>query len=98
MKFKFSYETLLEHRRLEEHIARRDYTETLDALNEQKALYKNLYTRLHNIEADSFDMKSSPTGTDIRRLVENDQFMDGQKIKIAKQREVVINHTAIVEG
>jgi flagellar FliJ protein len=30
--------------------------------------------------------------------VELDDFMSGQKIKIARQRDVVINHNQIVEG
>lgn len=98
MKFHFSYESLLEHRKLEEEVARRDYNETLRALDEQKAEYKKLYTRLHEAEAEVFEVQGSSQGVTIPKLLELNDFMAGQKIKIAKQREIVINHTKIVEG
>jgi flagellar protein FliJ len=97
MKFHFSYETLLEHRKLQEEIARRDYVETLHALEEQKAQYKKLYTRLHEAEAESSQIQAAHH-VEISKLLELDAFMAGQKIKIARQREIVINHTSIVEG
>jgi flagellar FliJ protein len=98
MKFHFAYESLLEHKKLQEEIARRDYIETLHDLDEQKALYKSLYTRLHEAEAESSEIQNSKIGVQISKLIELDDFMAGQKIKIAKQREIVINHTTIVEG
>ncbi len=98
MRFHFSYESLLEHRKLEEEVARRDFNETLRVLEEQKEEYKKLYTRLHEAQAESFTLQGSPEGIQVSKLVELDDFMEGQKIKIAKQRAIVINHTQIVEG
>jgi len=98
MKFHFSYESLLRHRKLEEEVARRDFNETFRMLEIQKEEYKKLYTRLHEAEAESFSYQGSSEGVQIARLLELNDFMAGQKIKIARQREIVINHTQIVEG
>jgi flagellar FliJ protein len=97
MKFKFSYESLLEHRKLEEEIARRDFYEAQNNLDEQKAIYKELYTRLHEIEKESSQMQAAPI-IPIEELRERDEFMIGQKIKIQRQRDLVINFTTIAEG
>ena len=96
MKFHFSYQSLLGHRKLLEEIAQRDYVEAQTVLDQQKEIYKHLYTRLHEVEGESSDLRSQ-SGS-IAMLTELDEFMAGQKIKISRQREVVINHTQIVEG
>src|ERR1700728_5414416 len=97
MKFVFSYESLLDHRKLEEEVARRDFYEAQTNLDEQKAIYKELYTRLHEIENESSEMQAA-LSVPIEELRERDEFLAGQKIKIQRQREVVINHTTIAEG
>ncbi len=98
MKFRFAFESLLEHRKLEEEIARRDFNEAHNILDQQKALYKKLYTRLHEVESEVSQRQASKDGVSISNLLELDDFMAGQKVKIARQREVVINHTSIMEG
>lgn len=98
MKFHFSYESLLVHRKLEEEVARRDFYEAQSNLEEQKSIYKDLYTRLHEIEAESSEMQAATNGVPIQDLIERDDFIAGQKIKIQRQRDVVINHTTIAEG
>jgi len=98
IKFRFSYESLLEHRKLEEEVARRDFNEAFRLLEEQKEKYRKLYAMLHGAEAESFTLQGSPERVQISKLIELNDFMAGQKIKIAKQREIVINHTQIVEG
>jgi flagellar FliJ protein len=98
VKFRFAFESLLEHRKLEEEIARRDFNEAHNILDQQKALYKKLYTRLHEVESEVSQRQASKDGVSISNLLELDDFMAGQKVKIARQREVVINHTSIMEG
>ena len=98
MKFRFSYESLLGHRKLEEEVARRDFNEAFRLLEEQKEEYRKMYATLHGAEAESFSLQGSQERIQISKLIELGDFMVGQKIKIAKQREIVINHTQIVEG
>jgi flagellar FliJ protein len=98
MKFKFGFETLLEHQRGLELIARRDFNDSMNHLDNEKALYKKLYTRLHEVEAEGFVLRGSSDGIPVNYLIKLDEFAEGQKIKIARQREVVINHTQIMEA
>jgi len=97
-KFNFSYQSLLEHRKLEEEVAQRDFNETFQALEKQKEEYRKLYADLHRAEAKSFEVQGAHDGVSIAELTELNDYMAGQKVKIVRQRDIVINHTQIMEG
>jgi flagellar FliJ protein len=97
MKFHFSYEKLLEHRRQEEEVARRDFMESFGRLENEKNLQKKMYAEWDQTQAEIFTAQTNPQGAAIDRIVQLNQFLDGQKIRIGRQREVIINYTTIVE-
>jgi flagellar protein FliJ len=96
-KFKFSYEKLLEHTRLQEQIARRDYTESLGKLEAEKKTYNKMWEDMDAASDDLYSSRTNPKGIPIAKLEQLTGFIDGQKVRITRQREVVINHTGIVE-
>lgn len=97
MNFKFGFEKLLEFQRQQEEVARRDYNESLERLEIEKNKYQNMY-KAHDLALDEiFYLKNRDSGAPIGKLVELDEFVDGQRQRIESQREIVINHTQIVE-
>jgi flagellar FliJ protein len=95
--FKFSFEKLLEFQKQTEEVARRDYNESLNRLEIEKNQYQNMY-KSHDLALDEvFFLQNRTEGAPISRLVELDEFVDGQKQRIERQRDIVINHTQIVE-
>ncbi|MDZ4677635.1 MAG: flagellar export protein FliJ [Oligoflexia bacterium] len=97
MKFKFSYEKLEEYYKQQEQIASRDYNESMAHLDNEKQRYQNMFEELDVAAEDGAALRARPEGAPIARLVQIDDYIDGQKINIARQREIVINHTHIVE-
>jgi flagellar FliJ protein len=97
LKFKFGYEKLLEFYEQQEEIAQRDYNESLSHLDLEKVKHKAMWTLVDTAEDEIYNLKASPKGSPMARLTQLDSFISGQKIRIEKQREVIINHTSIVE-
>ena len=97
MKFHFSYEKLLEHRRQEEEVARRYYMESYNKLENEKNLHKKMYKEWDETVEEIFQCQTNPQGAAIGRIVSLNQFLDGQKVRISRQREVIMNYNAIVE-
>ncbi|MBK9292864.1 MAG: flagellar export protein FliJ [Oligoflexia bacterium] len=95
--FKFSFEKLLEFRTQEENVARRDYQESLERLEIEKAKYQNLFKKQEEAQDEIFFLKNRNEGSAVNKLVELDEYIDGVEKKIKIQREIVINHTQIVE-
>lgn len=97
MKFKFGYAKLLEHYHLQEEVARRDYLESLSKLDQEKALHQQMYKDLDAANDQAFKLQTDVKGAPIAEITELNNFSEGQKIRITRQREVVMNHTSIVE-
>lgn len=97
MKFKFTYQRLLEHYELQEQIARRDFNDSVNTLDKQKEIQKKMYKELDGAVDQIYEARTSPAGTSPSLLLHLDQFVDGQKVRLERQREVIINHTQIVE-
>lgn len=97
MKFKFSYEKLLEYYHQQEEIARRDYNESLTRLEEERGRQNENYRQFDDALAATFEARDNPKGSEIAKLEHLGEFMKGQEIRIARQREIIINHTQIVE-
>lgn len=95
--FKFSYQKLLEFYSQQEEVARRDYMESLHKLEIEKVRLNHMYKLCDQSLDDAFQLRNSTEGAPIERLTQIDLFMDGQKIKIEKQKQIIINHTQIVE-
>jgi flagellar FliJ protein len=97
VKFVFNYQKLLEHYRRLEEIAQRDYTDSLNILENEKSIYQGMWDLHDDAIRQSFELRQLPLGTPVEKLTQIQNFTEGQKIKIMRQREVVINHTTIVE-
>jgi flagellar FliJ protein len=95
--FKFSFEKLLEYQKQQEDVARRDYNESLDKLEIEKARYQKFFKDQDMARDEQFYLKNRNDGVSVSRLNEIDNFLDGLYKKIENQRSVVINHTQIVE-
>ncbi len=95
--FKFTYHKLLEYQQQQEDVARRDYFETVELLDLEKARYQKMFKDQDIALEEVFVLKSRDMGVSIMRLNELDNFVDGMKFRIEKQREIVIAHTHIVE-
>ncbi len=97
MKFKFTYERLLEYYHQQERIARRDFNESLGRLEVERQKQQRLYQQFDEAIAELYDLRESRDGAEVARLQEIEIFLKGQEIRIVRQREIIINHTQIVE-
>ncbi len=97
MAFKFSFEKLLEYQKQQEDVARRDYNESLERLESEKEKYQSIFKVQDQALDEIFFLQNRKEGAPISRLVSIGQFVEGQKRRIELQREIVINHTTIVE-
>ena len=97
MKFKFSYEKLLEYHKQQEEIARRDYIESVNHLDTEKSKYQKMWDDHDQSIAEEHRLRMNPAGVLLPKIEMLDIFVKGQKVRIANQRLVVMNHTQIVE-
>lgn len=95
--FKFGYQKLLELYSLQEDVARRDFMESQQKLESEKGLLQSMYSLCDRAIEESHELRNLVEGAPVARLVKIDEFLDGQKIKIERQSEVIANHTRIVE-
>ena len=97
MRFVFSYARLLQYYHQQEEIARRDHNESLNRLENEKKIYHQMFDLQDEVTAEIYNLRQSDKNLPIPVLGELTQFLDGHKHRMARQREVVINHTSIVE-
>ncbi len=88
MKYKFSLEVLLDHRKNLENEARRQFMEAQsqvdDAIKELNGFYDQVdRTRAENGVIEKSGGRNSP------KLMSNDEFIAGQKIRIEAQRKKI---------
>ena len=88
MKFKFSYEKLLAHKHTLEEIAQKNFAEAQRRLEDAKADLNALYLAIDDVRARSFEMERKG-GLSQNTGVATDEFVNGQKIRIVKQRDIV---------
>ena len=88
MKFKFSYEKLLAHKQTLEQIAQKNLAEAQRRLDQAKSELQGLYQAIDDVRNRSFEMERQG-GLSQNTGVATDEFVNGQKIRIAKQKDVV---------
>lgn len=96
MKFKFSYEKLLAHKQTLEEIAQKNLAEAHRRLETAKGELNALYQAIDDVRARSFELERQG-GLSQNTGVATDEFVNGQKIRIAKQKDVVREKMMIVE-
>ncbi len=98
MKFKFGLEKVLNHRKILEDLAQRDYQEVLSVLNQKKKELEKMVLRIldarveiHQLEVQSgFDM--------IERVKQIQEFIKLQDIRIERQHLSVQESEKLVEA
>ena len=98
MKFKFGLEKVLNHRKILEDLAQRDYQEVLSVLNQKKSELEKMVLRIldarveiHQLEVQSgFDM--------IERVKQIQEFIKLQDIRIERQHLSVQESEKLVEA
>ncbi len=98
MKFKFGLEKVLNHRKILEDLAQRDYQEALSILNQKKNELEKMILRIlearveiHQLEVQSgFDM--------IERVKQIQEFIKFQDIRIERQHLSVQESEKLVEA
>lgn len=85
MSFKFSLEVLLDHKRKLQDEARRVFAEAQSKVDHAVAELNGFYKQVDDTRAENQALEKSG-GTLASRLVMNDAFVEGQKIRIEHQR------------
>lgn len=96
MKFKFSYEKLLSHKQTLEEIAQKNLAEAQSRLDDAKAELEGLFKAVDDARARAFETERQG-GMSQNSGALADEFANGQKIRIAKQREVIRERNMDVE-
>lgn len=96
MKFKFSLEKLLQHRRHLEDMAKKDYLEVLGKLEEEKTKLKNYYEAISGSRNYAHSLEDRG-GQQAEGLVQSHIFVKGTEIKIESQKKIIEKCQIIVE-
>lgn len=85
MSFVFSLEVLLEHKRRLQDEARRVWSEAQGKVDQATAELNGFYGQVDDTRKANQELEKSG-GALAARLIANDSFIDGQKIRIERQR------------
>lgn len=96
MKFKFGLERILKHRKTVEEIQARDYAEARLELDKELNRLKLYYESIDGAREEIFKLTQQDS-PDNPKMSELDSFIEGQEIRIKRQREVVREKMQIAE-
>jgi flagellar FliJ protein len=85
MRYEFSLEVLLEHRRRTENEARRQYMEAQAKVDQAVAQLNEYYAQVDRTREDNLNLQRQG-GAKSSSLVANENFITGQKVRIETQR------------
>lgn len=96
MKFRFRLDTVMRQRRVEQDLAQKDYFTAQAAVNQQLSLIKVMYEESDSARemAGSLQMMG---GTKVPDLIQIEEFISLQKLKIQRAREKARELMAIAE-
>ena len=96
MKFKFSLQKVLEHRKVVEDLAQKDFQDVVNQYNEQVALLEKM-TNSKTTAHQSIGTLTAQGGTQGPALSQIHDFLKGQDIRIQRQRQNVQAAEKLVE-
>lgn len=96
MKFKFPLAALLKQRKIIEDLAQRSYQEAMAELNRQKDILQDLIQAKQNTFYANYEIQHG-AGQVASSLVYNNEFMNGQDIRIERQKSKVQECEKLVE-
>lgn len=88
MKFRYTYEKLLSHKQTLEEIAQKNLADAQRRLDSAKAELSALFKAVDDVRARAFEMERQGGQSQNSGAIA-DEFANGQKIRIAKQRDVI---------
>lgn len=89
MKFKFSLETVLKHRKRLEDEAQKNFVEAKRRLEDAQQVLKSMYGLIDRSREEIARFQSSGGGQMISQIIEREAFIQGQGVRIKKQREFI---------
>jgi flagellar FliJ protein len=97
MKFKFRFENVLKHRKIMEDVAQRDFQEANSLLNVEIEKLNNMIHAAHEAQEHLFEKQKQggPAGPALSQVHD---FLKGQDIRIARQRQKVQEYEKVVEN
>ncbi|MBO9666254.1 MAG: flagellar export protein FliJ [Bdellovibrio sp.] len=97
MKFKFPLQKVLEHRKLKENLAQKDFQDVVGVLNEQQAILEKMNQDVVEAQARAASLVQMG-GAQGPALSQIHEFLKGQKIRIAYQVQRVQEVEKLVEA
>lgn len=97
MKFKFPLQKVLEHRKIKENLAQKDFQEVVTLLNEEQARLEAMTGQVQNAhqQAGSLSQMGGAQGPALSQIHE---FLKGQEVRIQRQRQKVQEIEKLVES
>lgn len=96
MKFKFPLQKVLEHRKIKEDLAQKDFQEALNLLNSLQATLAQQEKALHESHERAYGLQRQG-GAQGPALMQVQEFQRGQTILIRKQTEKIEKQNTVVE-
>jgi len=97
MKFKFSLQKVLQHRKILEDLAQREFQEAIVELNKQTAKMNEMKDAVAAARDQAF-RRQSEGGKTSPALVQVDDFIRGQDIRMEAQKKKIIECESLVEN
>ncbi len=98
MKFNFSLQKVLEHRKVLEDLAQKDFQEGLAALVHEQNLLTQLQDQTRLAYDEVFQAQHSKSGQTSDQLRQLNEFIAGQKVRIERQKAKIQEFINRVEG
>lgn len=97
MKFRFPLQKVLEHRKINESLAQKDFQEAMMFLNQETSRLEQMLEQKSQAHLQAGAL-SSQGGAQGPALTQIHEFLKGQEIRIQRQREKIQEVEKLVEG
>lgn len=97
MKFRFPLQKVLEHRKINESLAQKDFQEAMMFLNQETSRLEQMLEQKSqaHLQAGALSSQGGAQGPALSQIHE---FLKGQEIRIQRQREKIQEVEKLVEG
>ncbi len=96
-RFKFKLEKVLQHRKIQEELARKDFEESARELRSREAVLEKYQLEVVNARDEAFRLQSAG-GAPTLALMSIDDFLKGQEIRIQRQKNSIQEQLVVVEN
>ena len=85
MKFKFPLQKVMEHRKVLEDLAQKDFQDALAVLIQEQKLFSTLQDQMRSAYDEIFQAQHSKSGQTSGQLKQLSDFIVGQKVRLERQ-------------